>query len=94
MIYQNENSLQNKSAEQSTSDFLAMNRIKRSAVISLLAMTFSGAVFAMMATHTGRMEYATSVTGQQIVKCEYTTGFDKFWVTIRGGFCPATIEVE
>lgn len=58
---------------------------------SLLACSLA---FAMTATHTGRMQYGTSVTGQQIVKCEYTTGSSKFWVTIKGASCPATIEVE
>jgi hypothetical protein len=69
--------------------------MKRILSVLLPLLTISSSALAVMATHTGRMQYGTSVTGQAIVKCEYTTGgANKFWVTIKGAFCPATIEVE
>jgi len=69
--------------------------MKRNVSLLLTLLAMSGSALAVMATHTGRMQYGTSVTGQPVVKCEYTTGgANKFWVTIKGAFCPATIEVE
>ena len=68
--------------------------MKKQAIALVCLVLGCSTAFAIMATHTGRMKYGTSVTGQQIVKCEYTTGSDKFWVTIKGAHCPATIEVE
>lgn len=52
------------------------------------------AAHAATAIFTGQMQFGTSVTGQQVVKCQYNAMGNVFWATLRGASCPATIEVE
>jgi hypothetical protein len=47
------------------------------------------------AVFTGRSEFATSVTGQQIHRCEYNIYGNTFWMNFRGGVsCPTSVPVQ
>lgn len=57
-------------------------------VVSGVAMASDRAVW------TGSIEYISTRTGQNAVRCEYQYGGETFWKTFRGGTCPRVVEAE
>lgn len=69
----------------------AMKTRKLTALAVLLA---SSAAWAARATWTGNVEYITTVTYKQGVRCEYNLYGQTFWKTFIRSSCPYSIEVE
>lgn len=43
---------------------------------------------------TGKVDYITTVTGKQGVRCEYSYIGHKFWMTFAKSSCPTSVEVQ
>lgn len=64
-------------------------------ILFVCVMFFAASsALAVMAIWTGRLEYVTTITGQQAVRCEYDYVGKRFWVTMSGGICPPSINVN
>ncbi len=63
--------------------------LKLTAMLSLL----STAALADSAFWTGRVEYVTTVTYRQGVRCQYNYLGQTFWRTFTSGSCPSSVEV-
>ncbi len=59
-----------------------------------VALLLAAPAYAAVAYWTGRMEYVTTVTYKQGVKCEYDYLGQKFWRVFLAGTCPLSVEVE
>lgn len=58
--------------------------MKKALIASLFAWAF----------WTGAMEYVTTVTYRQGVRCEYNYAGQTFWRTFAKASCPTRVEVE
>jgi len=67
---------------------------KLTTILFLMAVATVQAMPLEVATHAGRSERFTSITGKAGIRCEYQIPQRKFWVTFEGYVCPATINVQ
>ncbi len=65
--------------------------MKLLAAVLILAATTA---LAASARWTGRVDYVTTVTYRQGVRCEYDYLGQTFWRTFSGHSCPSSVEVE
>ena len=65
----------------------------RLTVAAVLAVVTTPAL-AATAHWTGKMEFVTTVTYKQGVKCEYNYAGNTFWRTFTGASCPSTVSVQ
>ncbi len=66
--------------------------MKLLAIVRILAATNA---FAASAFWTGRMEFVTTVTYQQAIRCQYNYLGRTFWQLFSAGnSCPSSVEVE
>ena len=71
------------------------NKMATAAVMAGMVLVCGAATAGVWAMFTGRSEFAYSVTGRSVIRCEYQYGNDKYWVTVRSpGSCPYQIELE
>ena len=64
-----------------------------SIVLFAAALAVNTFGLSLIAVWTGKSRYGTSVTGRQIVSCEYRYNNQLFWKTFDKPACPSTIEV-
>ncbi|MEO8297909.1 MAG: hypothetical protein ABI574_08890 [Burkholderiales bacterium] len=64
-------------------------------IAAILVAAASAGANAATAIWTGKIEFVTTVTFKQAVRCQYNYLDQLFWVTLAGqAFCPGSYEVE
>ena len=60
----------------------------------LIAALLASSAFAATATWTGEIEFITTVTYRQGVRCGYNYAGQHFYMVFSGTSCPYTVEVH
>ncbi len=63
-------------------------------LVLVAALFASSLAYAASAFWTGNVEYVTTATHKQGVRCEYNYLGNTFWRTFVGSNCPSNVDVE